>query len=871
MDSPILFKSTHGDAPPVSFSTAVLSPVPPDGGYYIPTHLPHTLSLPQLAAWGVADPSYAELAHDILLPFVGDSLTSSELASSLAQAFSPLRFPHSPASLVPSVPGKTASIVELWGPSLAFKDLAVGGLIALLRTLITKKETPAKQPTQPDSHVKLNLVVATSGDTGPAAIEAMRTSPDPATDPLRLFVMFPHNRVSQEQAEQMTRGPFPDSVVVCQVENSDSDSLDTILESLFADSNLTAQAPIGSLNSINIARILLQAVHYVYAFLAHVRSGLSSAQENDTNAWIDAILKARIRFAIPTGACGNMVGGLLASLMGLPVSSFLIATNANTIVSQTLNSGILHPPSPTIHTYSNAVDISAPYNFWRFLYYTAANSNSDTLATWASLIDAGKSVTLPPRASWATPAPFVGIHISDSLTLDTIAATFATHNYLLDPHSALAAAASFLIPPSSAAPGSHTLILATAHPAKFSSAITAALPLQTSQALPSLITAMSHPSIQGHNNDSQTEPESCALRFSSVPETEAFLRSTLLSPSSPSSLPSSPTVYTLPEIQAVLDWDMAMAAAYTAYTTHPDDLEAPMPMAFEFPHIKGESHIKGAYLADSPVFVVKVASSFYSATPSGSGLVLVFSATSGTPLALLGDNGVMTDTRTAAAGALVLSTLHPLPPPLSLNIAVLGGGIQARMQVEAAAAAFPHASIASVTVWTRRPESAATYVETMRPILQPYGVATLTVAPTPEAAVAHAHIVITATPSSSPLISDPSAFVPNALILAVGSDSPSKQELGSQILLSALSSPSGAIYVDSLPQTLSFGELHHVSSHLGSDPSQHPQLHTIRSLLLSPPSSPPSGLTIVDLTGLGVQDATLAELVYTSLSNVSRL
>ncbi|KNC48373.1 threonine synthase [Thecamonas trahens ATCC 50062] len=794
----VTYVSTRGQAPAVDFATAVLAGQAPDGGLYVPSSLPH-LSLPRLAS--LIDADYAALAAAVMAPFVGDSLTTEELDAVLRSAFAaPDRFDTSDVAPLASLASHPdTSILELWhGPSLAFKDMAIGVLARLLAIFAAR--APGPKPT--------NIVVATSGDTGPAAVAAA-AGIDPAL--LHLWVLFPHNRVSREQAAQM-QCELPPNVTVLEVANSDSDSLDTILDDVFNDKALAKDVSLGSLNSINVARVLLQSVHYIYAFLAHIRARAGPGPHS-SSALCSLMLAHPIRFAVPTGACGDMVGGLYAAAMGLPVSEFVIATNANAIVADTLTHARLVPPPPVVPTLSNAIDILVPYNLWRFLYHTAAAECPTTLSAWIDAFRSGATVTLPPLAAWGTPAPFRATSISDATTLATIAATYAADSYLLDPHSAVALAGSVAIPPPSAGQ-LHTICLATAHPAKFVDVVHAALPLVDAPA------GIAHPSMDA----ALAATANHAVQLPSVAAANAYLRRAMLELTSSHAPPARDVHIASPDdIAAAVSWADALAAARLAFSASPDDIVGPMPMAFDFADACGESHVKGAHIGGSSIFALKVASSFYKASPSGSGLVLVFSATNGAPLAVLLDNARLTDMRTAAAGTLAITTLRPGP---ITKLAILGAGIQASKQLASLAAAVEIRSDA----------------------------------------LAAADVVITATPASNPLIASPDWLAPSALVVAVGSDSPHKQELDASVLHAALSA-GGAVIVDSIEQTAAFGELRSIAHVL-----PHPGVFTLGDIVRGTALPPPaSALTIVDLTGMGVQDAALAEIVYNRLASPSRL
>jgi ornithine cyclodeaminase/alanine dehydrogenase-like protein (mu-crystallin family) len=280
----------------------------------------------------------------------------------------------------------------------------------------------------------------------------------------------------------------------------------------------------------------------------------------------------------------------------------------------------------------------------------------------------------------------------------------------------------------------------------------------------------------------------------------------------------------------------------------------PHPMGFDFPEAGGEVHVKGAYLAGAPIFAIKVASGFYPnakrGLPAGSGLVLVLDAKTGFPLALLLDNAYLTELRTGAAGALATDRLAPASVE---KMAMIGTGSQARYQLRAIARVRRPGR---VVAWSPSPEHRARYCEEMREALQ------LEVEPAESAedALANATLVVTVTPSRSPLV--PARFLAEgATIVAVGSDGPDKQELDVDVLARA-----DKILADSLSQCERLGEIHHaLDAGVVSRERIYGELSDVVSGAL-PGREREDELIVCDLTGVGAQDAALAETVWRTLS-----
>lgn len=278
----------------------------------------------------------------------------------------------------------------------------------------------------------------------------------------------------------------------------------------------------------------------------------------------------------------------------------------------------------------------------------------------------------------------------------------------------------------------------------------------------------------------------------------------------------------------------------------------PPPMGLDVEPVCGEVHVKGACLAGSPVFAIKVASGFYGNTarglPSGSGVVLVFDSNTGFPLALLQDNGYLTDLRTAAAGALAVRLLasHTIG-----KMAIIGAGLQARFQSRAIARVCQWEQ---AVVWARRRDRAE---RCCRELTDALG-RSFEAAESPEAAVRDAQLVVTVTPSRTPLV-ERTWLTPGATVVAVGSDGPDKRELAPDVLGHA-----DKVVADRLSQCLELGEIHHaVAAGILRAEDVHAELGEI---LIGGKSGRDANEAIVcDLTGVGAQDAAMAEVVWEAL------
>lgn len=307
-------------------------------------------------------------------------------------------------------------------------------------------------------------------------------------------------------------------------------------------------------------------------------------------------------------------------------------------------------------------------------------------------------------------------------------------------------------------------------------------------------------------------------------------------------------------IRAAIGEPEALASAERAFRALAEGaVELPPPMGLEFPEANGEVHVKSAYLKDSPIFAVKIASGFYGnaarGLATGSGLILVFDASTGFPLALLDDHGYLTELRTAAAGALAARLLAP---EHLTCVAMLGSGVQARYQLRALAGVRRWQT---TRAWSPDPEHLRNYCTEMeRDLKIPFSAASA-----PEEAVRGADLLITATPSREPLL-DSEWLLPHATVIAVGSDGPDKRELPTAALVRAKK-----IVVDRLSQCLELGEVHHAVAEGALEPAAiYAELGEV--VAGKRPGREGDELIICDLTGVGVQDAAIAEQVWGKLA-----
>ncbi|HNX52391.1 MAG TPA: threonine synthase [Pontiellaceae bacterium] len=421
--------STRGQMEPVGFLDAVMTGLAPDGGLLLPESLPDVSR--KLPVW--AGLSYQELAFEVMSLFATD-LPPADLKVLIEKSYSTFRAPE----VAPVIPVDGFHVLELWhGPTLAFKDVALQFLGNLFEYVLEKRGPSASS----GQAAELNILGATSGDTGSAAIYGVHGKKN-----IRIFIMHPKGRTSPVQEKQMT-SVLDDNVFNLAVEGT-FDDCQHLMKSIFSDVEFKEKHSLGSVNSVNWARVLAQIVYYFYAAFR--------VQEN-TGA-------AQVQFAVPTGNFGDIMAGYIAVQMGLPVKRLILATNENNILSRFFNTGV-YSIGEVVPTISPSMDIQVASNFERYLYYRVGQDAAklrDLMAGFAKT----KTLTVP-----GTDELFVAGEAGTAQTLAMIKKCYEKEGYILDPHTAVGVAVAERFA-DSAVP---TICLATAHPAKFNDAIQQAI------------------------------------------------------------------------------------------------------------------------------------------------------------------------------------------------------------------------------------------------------------------------------------------------------------------------------------------------------------------------------------------------------------
>ncbi len=415
--------STRGDAPALEFEDVLLTGLASDGGLYVPEQLP-TYSREEIASW--AGLSYQELAFKILQPFVGDAIPADDFRAIIDKSYASFRH----VGITPLVQiGHNEWVLELFhGPTLAFKDVALQLLGHLLDYVLERRNE------------KVVIMGATSGDTGSAAIEGCRRCKN-----IDIFILHPHNRVSDVQRRQMTT-VISDNIHNLAIEGNFDDCQQMVKDS-FADQSFLGGKRLVAVNSINWARIMAQTVYYFYAALH-----LGGPQRE-------------MQFSVPTGNFGDIFAGYLARKMGLPIKQLVIATNKNDILHRFLSRN-LYERSKLEHTLSPSMDIMVSSNFERMLF-DLYDHDGESIKQLMEDFKTGPLVVDNNHLEKAREI-YDSFAVDDELTCDTIRETFETSEYLLDPHTAIGVKAARETVRDSSLP---MVTLATAHPAKFPEAV----------------------------------------------------------------------------------------------------------------------------------------------------------------------------------------------------------------------------------------------------------------------------------------------------------------------------------------------------------------------------------------------------------------
>jgi threonine synthase len=418
--------STRGQAPLAGFEEVLLTGLAPDGGLYVPE------TWPVLTADDIADLSkrpYAEVAARIIALFTGEAFSQAQLLDIAGAVYG--RFDHADVAPLTKV-GDEDWILELYhGPTLAFKDFAMQFLGRLFDDVLARRGE------------RLTIIAATSGDTGAAAIDALKSCAH-----VDVVVLHPEGRVTDVQRRMMT---CVDAANVQNIAVAGSfDDCQAIVKALFADRAFVSQVRLGGVNSINWARIAAQTVYYftAAAAIADVGEGVS--------------------FVVPTGNFGDIFAGYVAKKIGLNINRLAVATNANDILHRAMTSGD-YAPAGVAPTLSPSMDIQVASNFERLLF-EVMGCDADALRAKMDGFKRDGAMRLNAGERETISADFLSYATSEDETVRELKRHFVATGALIDPHTAVARVAAQALRQQGALSGK-VVTLSTAHPAKFPDAV----------------------------------------------------------------------------------------------------------------------------------------------------------------------------------------------------------------------------------------------------------------------------------------------------------------------------------------------------------------------------------------------------------------
>jgi len=404
------FVSTRGNSSPLCFSEAVMEGLAPDGGLYVPEEFPNLKNY--FDSWEKL--SYSELCFEFFKVFTPE-IPEENLKEIVFKSYK--TFDKESVAELKKLSDKLYVLELFHGPTLAFKDFALQLLGNLYEYLLAKE------------NASINVLGATSGDTGSAAINGLLGKKG-----VNIFILYPDKRVSPLQERQMTC-TGADNVFPIAITGTFDDA-QAIVKELFGDLSFKKEFKLSAVNSINLARILAQCVYYIYAWLQFPKDK-----------------RANIEFVVPTGNFGNVLAGWMAYKMGMEVAGFKVATNRNDILFKLFNSGV-YELGEVSSSHAPSMDIQVSSNFERFIYYLE-NKDTNKVCEIMSSFAKNKKYVFEKFVK----SNFRASRMDDSEIEKTIESVFEKYNYIVDPHTACAFA--------DLDDKKINVVLSTAHAAKF--------------------------------------------------------------------------------------------------------------------------------------------------------------------------------------------------------------------------------------------------------------------------------------------------------------------------------------------------------------------------------------------------------------------
>ena len=421
--------STRNNTKEYSFEEVFIKGLADDGGLYVPKSLKRFTndelnSLSKL--------SYQDLAKKIIFPFIGDFMSESELSEIINKSYSVFRKDN----VVDLIKIGDINVLELFhGPTLAFKDIAMQLLGNFYEYYLSK------------NNKSINVIVATSGDTGAAAIDAIKGKKN-----MNIFVLHPHNKVSIVQRKLMST--VKDKNVFNIAIEGNFDDCQNLVKSMFSDKEFFKSINMSGVNSINWARIIAQAVYYFYTYFL---------LKNEKT----------INFSVPTGNFGDVYAGYLSKKMGLPINKLLVATNQNDILHRAISNG-KYETETVFETISPSMDIQNASNFERLIYDLNDYDDVETTNVMKGIKEKGRYI-IPKKKIDKIKNFFLSASMDETEILNVIKETYSKYKIILDPHSAIGFGALKKINMDG-----NNVVLATAHPCKFPDAIDKSINIKSS-------------------------------------------------------------------------------------------------------------------------------------------------------------------------------------------------------------------------------------------------------------------------------------------------------------------------------------------------------------------------------------------------------
>ena len=421
--------STRNSSNSFKFEDVFIKGLADDGGLFVPKSL-HKYNQKDLLKFKNLE--YKELAKEIIYPFIGDFMSKNDLSKIIDKSYSVFR----KKNVVDLIKVGDRSVLELFhGPTLAFKDVALQLLGSFYEYYLNNQNE------------KINIIVATSGDTGAAAIDAIK-----GKNNINIFVLHPNNRISKVQRKLMTTGKEK-NVFNFAIEGN-FDDCQNLVKAMFADKSFANEIKMSGVNSINWARIIAQSVYYFYSYCL--------IEDN----------KKPINFSVPTGNFGDVYAGYLAKKIGLPVNKFIVATNQNDILHRAISNGRYNVEKVT-ETISPSMDIQIASNFERLIYDLNNHNDKKTIKVMKEIKENGKYLISEENLNKIN-NHFLSSSINENEVLNIIKNIYEEFDMILDPHTAIGYGAFDKVKLEG-----NNIVLATAHPCKFPDAIKKAINIKS--------------------------------------------------------------------------------------------------------------------------------------------------------------------------------------------------------------------------------------------------------------------------------------------------------------------------------------------------------------------------------------------------------